>query len=128
MKTGFSPAARVSGQSVSSSPLPSSSAGHHGSGPPMYRSVVVPKKPSSSLIKIMTAKMKLTAKKGGKPEFQCTGEMYIELTDAKANIGHACEAVHEQWGSEYTVVSVEGLEIDDTLAMQGQYSCSIMAL
>ena len=28
--------------------------------------------------------------------------------------------MRSQWGSEYTVVSVEGLEIDDTLATQGQ--------
>ena len=61
-------------------------------------------------------------KKGGKPDFQCTGQMYIELSDATANVGQVCEAVRGQWGSEYMVVSVEGLEIDDTLATQSQYS------
>ena len=121
MRMGFSSFARAGGQSVSStvasSSLPSSSVGH---GPPMFRSVVAPKKVPTSLIKIMKAKMTLTAKKGGKPEFQCTGQMYVELTDATASVGHICEAVREQWGSEYVVVSVEGLEIEDTLATQGQ--------
>ena len=65
--------------------------------------------------------MTAAKKPGGKPEFQCTGQMYIELTDTTANVGQVCEAVRRQWGSEYTIVSVEGLEIDDTLATQGRY-------
>ena len=68
----------------------------------------------------------IAAKKtGGKPEFQCTGQMYIELTDTTANVGQVCEAVRRQWGSEYTIVSVEGVEIDDSSATQGRYmTCS----
>ena len=50
--------------------------------------------------------------------------MYIELTNATANIGVVCEAIRRQWGSTYTVASTEGLEIDDTNAIQGRCSCS----
>ena len=72
--------------------------------------------PPATLIKIMKAKIS-PVKKGGKPDFQCTGQMYIELTNATANVGEVCEAVRRQWGSTYTVVSTEGLEIDDTDAI-----------
>ena len=92
----------ASGQSVSSTALPSQqqsqipsplpSAGH---SPPMFRSVVAPRKAAVGLIKIMKAKIMAT-KKGGKPDFQCTGQMYIELTDAMANVGQVCEAVRRQ--------------------------------
>ena len=126
-RMGFSSAVRAGGQSALpqhqspvTSPLPS--AGH---GPPMFRSVIAPRKAPVTLIKIMKAKMS-AAKKGGKPDFQCTGQMYIELTDATANVGQVCEAVRRQWGTEYTVVSIEGLEIDDTVATQGQCNCDTM--
>ena len=107
-------AARSREQSISSTPLPGSAAGH---GPPIFRSVVASKKAPASLIKIMKAKMSVT-RKGGKPEFQCTGQMYVELTDSTANIGQVCEYVRGQWGSDYTVVSTEGVEIEDSLATQ----------
>lgn len=119
MRMGFSPAARAGGQSA----LPPQQSSHvvspSPSAPPMFRSVIAPKKAPTTLIKIMKAKMSATKKAGGKPDFQCTGQMYIELTDATANVGQVCEAVRRQWGTEYTVVSIEGLEIDDTLATQG---------
>ena len=124
MRMGFSPAIRAGVQSSLSAPQQSQHAspliGRGGPPPPMFRSVVASKKAPVTLIKVMKAKMS-AAKKGGKPDFQCTGQMYIELTDVTANVGQVCEAVRSQWGSEYTVVSVEGLEIDDTMATQGQW-------
>ena len=135
MRVGFS-SGRTGGQSISStpaasssqhqSPLPSaSSSAAAGHGPPTFRSVIAPRKVPASLIKIMKANMIAAKKTGGKPEFQCTGQMYIELTDTTANVGQVCEAVRRQWGSEYTIVSVEGVEIDDSSATQGRYmTCS----
>lgn len=123
MRMGFPSVTRAGGQSLSSTPSQQQVAGFlsvAGHGPPMFRSVIAPKKAAVSLIKIIKAKMSAT-KKGGKPDFQCTGQMYIELTDATANVGQVCENVRRQWGSEYTVVSTEGLEIDDSSATQGQY-------
>ena len=131
MRMGFLSSTRTRGKSISSTPaasssqqqlpLPSaSSSAADGHGPPMFCSVIAPRKVPASLIKIMKVNMTAAKKPGGKPEFQCTGQMYIELTDTTANVGQVCEAVRRQWGFVYMVVSVEGLEIDDTLAMQGQ--------
>ena len=64
--------------------------------------------------------MSVSSKRGGKPDFTYTGQLYIELTESTANVAQVCEAVRRQWGTEYTVVSTEGLEIDDSLATQGQ--------
>ena len=125
MRIGFQSAASrhtTTGQSVSSTPLQqtlSAASGHP--GPPIFRSVVASRKPAPILIKIMKAKMSLSnSKRGGKPDFACTGQLYIELTESTANVTQVCEAVRRQWGTEYTVVSTEGLEIDDSLATQGQ--------
>lgn len=122
MRMGFQSAVSrtTTGQSISSTPSALSPASGH-PGPPMFRSVVASRKPAPTLIKIMKAKMSASnSKRGGKPDFTCTGQLYIELTESTANVSHVCEAVRRQWGTEYTVVSTEGLEIDDSLATQGQ--------
>ena len=68
----------------------------------------------------MKAKISASTKWGAKPEFNCTSQLYIKLTKSTANISQVSEAVHKQWGTDYTVVLTEGLEIDDSLATQGQ--------
>jgi len=57
-------------------------------------------------------------KRGGKPSFVCTGEIYLELSAATANVCYVSEAVRNQWGSDHTIVSIEGLEIEDCVATQ----------
>jgi len=68
----------------------------------------------------MKAKMTAGKRKGSKPNFTYTGQTYLELTETTATIAHVCEQVQKQWGSEYTVVSNEGLEIEDCLATQSK--------
>ena len=89
--------------------------------PPIYRSVTAPKKAPVVTIKVVKAKMKLS-KRGstGNPEFDSLSQMYVELTEATANITHVTELVRNQWGTEYTVVSAEGIEIADSTATQGK--------
>ena len=92
------------GQSISSTPaesssqqrLPYSSASSSaaaGYGPPMFCSVIAPRKVQASLIKIVKVNMTAAKMLGGKPEFQCTGQMYIELTDTTAYVRQVCEAI-----------------------------------
>ena len=73
MSMGYSSTVRTAGGLPAQQSLfaasPSSSAGH---GPPILRSVVAPKKPSATLIKIMKAKMS-PAKKGGSQTFSVPG-------------------------------------------------------
>ena len=61
----------------------------------------------------------ILTRKGKKPDFETIGQMYVDLTDSTANITHVRGKVQEQWGSEYTIVSTEGLEIEDSSATQG---------
>ena len=86
---------------------------------PMFRSVIASKKITFSL-KVLKARM-IQTRKGKKPEFETTGQMYVDLTDATANITHIRGKIQEQWGAEYTIVSNEGLEIEDSSATQGQW-------
>ena len=55
-------------------------------------------------------------KRGGKPGFVYTGQTYLELSEATANVSYVSEAIRKQWGSDHTIVSTEGLEIEDCVA------------
>jgi len=94
--------------------------------PPYFRSVVSTKKQPEHLVKIVKAKMTAATKRGGKPSFTFTGQTYLKLTETTANVANVCEEIQKQWGSEYTMVSTDGLEIEDCSATQSesQYSFS----
>lgn len=87
--------------------------------PPIYRSVTAPKRVAIT-VKVVKARMKMLKKGSGNPEFESLSQMYIELTEATANITHVTEMVCKQWGTEYNVVSAEGIEIADSSATQGE--------
>ena len=84
---------------------------------PIYRSVTASKKLTIS-IKVVKAQMYFS-KKGVKPEFLSLNQMYIDLNESNANVSHVSEVVKKQWGSEYIIVTTNGLEIDDSPATQG---------
>ncbi|XP_065908512.1 uncharacterized protein [Dysidea avara] len=85
--------------------------------PPYFRSVTAAKKPVH-LVKVVKAKMTASTKKGGKPDFTSTGQTYLPLTESTATVANVCDQVKRQWGTEYTVVSSDGLEIEDCVATQ----------
>jgi len=65
----------------------------------------------------MKASMATPTKRGGKPSFVCTGQTYLELSNTTANKNYVSEAIRKQWG-DHTIISTEGLEIEDCVAMQ----------
>ena len=87
--------------------------------PPIYRSVVAPKRVAIT-VKIVKARMKMPKKGSGNPEFESLSQMYVELTEATTNIAHVTDMVRKQWGTEYYIVSAEGIEIVDSAATQGE--------
>lgn len=120
---GFPPRAQGSttrGQSLAMASTSSSVKVASGTPPPpMYRSVVAPKRVAIT-VKIVKARIKMPKKGSGNPEFESLSQMYVELTDATANIAHVTDMVRKQWGTEYYIVSAEGIEIADSAATQGE--------
>ena len=80
MRTSFSPASHSTAVNISSSSSSRQSVlpQHKLPGPPMFRSVVAPKKAPMALIKIMKAKMSV-AKKGGN-----------QISNAQARYSYVC--------------------------------------
>jgi len=77
-----------------------------------FRSVLAHKKIKSFNIKVTKATMTKSPK--GKPEFNPTGQMYIELLDSTANIEHVLEKIQQKWGGNHMVVTSDGLQLEDS--------------
>jgi len=45
-------------------------------------------------------------------------QIYVKLTETTATVGHVCEQLRVNWGSEYTVVTSDGLKVEDCDATQ----------
>ena len=54
-----------------------------------------------------------------KPDFQTTGQTYIELTESTANVEHIMSVLSQRWGSGYTLVTNDGVPLEDSPATQG---------
>ncbi len=92
-----------------SSPLP----------PPAFRSVTAPKRMASFSLKVVKATMCRQGKR--KPEFQPISQTYLDLIDSTANLEHIHSIVQRRWGTEYTIVTNDGLPLEDSPATQGWF-------
>ena len=73
--------------------------------PLIFRSVTAPKRGASFSLKVVKATV--TKKGRGKPDFQPISQMYI--------LG----VIRKRWGAEYTLVTTDGIELEDSPATQG---------
>jgi len=53
-------------------------------------------------------------------EFQPLSQMF-ELVDSTANVEHILGVIQHRWGSEYTLVTHDGLQLEESPATQGIY-------
>ena len=100
-------------------PLTVSSTNHSSTlPPPIFRSVTAPKHWASFSLKVVKATVN---KKGrGKPDFQPTSQVYIELTEVTVHLEHILGVIRKRWGAEYILVTSDGTELEDSPATQGK--------
>ena len=85
--------------------------------PLIFHSVTAPKRGASFSLKVVKATV--TKKGRGKSDFQPISQMYIELTEATAHLEHILGVIRKRWGAEYTLVTTDGIEVEDSPATQG---------
>ena len=66
-------------------------------------------------VKVVQATMSRQA--SGKPSFNKLGQTYLDLTDA--NVSYVKHMIRQRWGAEYTIVTLDGLELEDSSGTQG---------
>ena len=69
------------------------------------------------IVKIVKATM--TTGLNGKPEFTPLTQTFVDVTESTANTNYILNAVQRKWGSQYVIVTSDGLQIDDGSGTQG---------
>ena len=57
---------------------------------------------------------------GGKCEFTQLGQTFVDVTEATANVDYIRSAIQKKWGTDYIIVTADGLEIEDSSGTQGK--------
>ena len=67
-------------------------------------------------VKVVKATMKTG---GGKAEFTPQTQTFVDVTESTANVNYITSAVQRKWGSQYVLVTSDGLQIEDGSGTQG---------
>ena len=76
------------------------------------------RKTQSSSVKIIQASMKRLA--NGKLDFVPHNQTFVDVTEATANVNYITAAVQRRWGSDHSLVTSDGLQLDDSSGTQGE--------
>ena len=100
------PAVPGSSGSESSFPVatPSVSAG------PNFVTVTGSKKLETANVKVVQATMKRLP--NGKCEFTHVGQTFVNVIESNANVDYVTSVVQRRWGSDYVLVTADGLEME----------------
>ena len=91
---------------------------------PTFRSVTAAHKKAYN-IKIIRASMISTT--GRAANFKILGQTFLEIVDSTANLEYVEAIVQKRWGSEYVIVTNDGLKLEDSPATQGIHRHPISA-
>lgn len=83
-----------------------------GPSTPAYR-----RPPMTCTVKIVKADFRRL--RNGRVDFTPVGQLFVDLTDNSANVDHVLAAVQRHWGSDQTIVTADGLQIEDSAGTQG---------
>ncbi len=103
-------------QTVQTIPCASPATNPNPNNAPYYKPIGS-KKDTTFNVKVVKAKMNKLP--NGKMEFERLEQTHISLDDRTANVNTVMNAIHLKWGADYTVVTGDGLEVDDSSGTQG---------
>ena len=92
-----------------------------GSKPLQASPLFTSRKASSSSavnVKIVQAIMKKGI--GSRPEFKPLHVEFVKVTEETANVLYLSHVVKGKWGSEYVLVTADGMELEDSSGTQGE--------
>ena len=75
------------------------------------------KKSQTFNVKVVQANLKWLP--NGKPEFKQMGQLFIDITETTANVQYVQSVIQSKWGSDYILVTVDGLQLDDSPGTKG---------
>ena len=113
------PPSRSSSVAMSLSSTPGPSTSTRPLSTPNFRSVIASKRGLSFNLKIVKAKM---IKMGKKIEFKPVHQTFIELVEATGNnVDHILGVVQRKWGTNFILVTQDGLKLEEAPGTQGMH-------
>jgi len=76
------------------------------------------RKSQSCTVKVIQASMKRMP--NGKCEFSQMGQVFVDCNESSANANYIRSVVQSKWGTQYILVTGDGLEIEDSSGTQGR--------
>ena len=70
------------------------------------------KKSQTFNVKIVQATIKWLPNR--KPKFKQMGQLFIDITEATANVEYVQSVIQSKWGPDYIPVTVDGLQLNDS--------------
>ena len=74
----------------------------------------------SSVVNVKLVQAVMSRQPSGKPSFNRLGQIFVDVTEATANVTHIKLVIQQKWGHDYTLVTADGLELEDCQGTQGQ--------
>ena len=90
--------------------------------PPPFRSVIPSWRGPTFTLKVVKASILKYGQ--GKPVFQPVAQMFMDITETTANVEHVHAAICSRWSHDYKLVSIDGLQMEDSPAAQSMQSTS----
>ncbi len=114
---------RLSVSSTAHSSGVGASASYNSNPPPPAFKSVIPKQSGSKepTVNIKIVRAKMDSSRSGKVEFSQEAQMHLDVAESTANVNHILREVHQRWGEEYVIVTVDGLELEDCEGTKGKH-------
>ena len=74
----------------------------------------------SSSVNVKLVQAVMSRQPSGKPNFNTLGQTFVDVTEATANVTYIKLVIQQKWGHNYTLVTADGLELEDCSGTQGQ--------
>ena len=83
----------------------------------LSQAILSARKIQSCNVKIIQASVRHLP--SGKLEFSPQNQTFVDVMEATANLHYVSSAVQRKWGQEYTLVTSDGLKVDDSSGTKG---------
>ena len=86
---------------------------------PAFRSVTAHRQTGGKSVSVKIVQSRLSFTESGKPTFEKIGQMFIDVGEGTATVPYIQSTMRAEFGSNYTLVTNDGLELHDSAGTQG---------
>lgn len=87
---------------------------------PSFKSTLKKAASPDGTFNVKVVKAKMSKLPNGKVEFERLEQMHVSIDERSANVHTITSAIQSKWGSNFVIVTPDGLEVDDSAGTQGK--------